>query len=470
MSSTISSQVLFRSGVFLHHSTGGTIWGPNGSSTSIPQEITAYNTANGYIGSDAVSMSEVWFPGSGLGNEWYDWHRIFDNLDPNNNIYPYLSNNNIVVIKSCFPSSSISGYGTASDTSSNPSAKTVYNYKWHLRSIIRIMEQHPENFFTIWTNAPLVQEATNSSEALLAHQFTTWAKDTLAAGLDATYGAFPPNVYVFDFFHKLANSNHYMNPIYQIQSGDSHPNAVATELVAPQFVQEVFDTAIAYESGITLNCKVQLEGPYISSNLMTTILNTNNLIPLNSNEAYSTIVYNYTASVVGSIPNSNIVDWVLVELRTGTDSVTKVATRAAFLKNDGIIVDVDGSSPVTFTGLSDGNYYVVVRHRNHLAIMSASAIPLNGSFIFYDFSSAQMQAFGTNAMKDLGGGFFGMYAGDGNSDGLVTNTDFNVFNPKFTSAVSGYEYSDWNLDGLVTSTDFNFFNMNFITAKQSFVP
>ncbi len=53
---------------------------------------------------------------------------------------------------------------------------------------------------------------------------------------------------------------------------------------------------------------------------MTTILNTYNLIPLTSDSAYSTAVYNYTASVVGSIPNSDIVDWVLVELRTGTTS------------------------------------------------------------------------------------------------------------------------------------------------------
>ena len=239
----------FRSGVFLHHSTGGTIWGPNGSNTSIPQEMTAYNTANGYIDSNAVSMSEVYFPGSGIGNEWFEWHWIFDGLDPNNDIYPYLANNKIVVIKSCFPSSNITGYGSPDDTSGAGVAyKTIYNYKWHWRSILRIMEQHPENFFVIWTNAPLVQEATNSSEALLAHQFTTWAKDTLAAGLDATYGAFPPNVYVFDFFHKLTTANHYMNPMYQIQSGDSHPNAAATELVAPQFVNEIFNAAINYET------------------------------------------------------------------------------------------------------------------------------------------------------------------------------------------------------------------------------
>ena len=127
-----------------------------------------------------------------------------------------------------------------------------------------------------------------------------------------------------------------------------------------------------FRSTISANLKVYLEGPYSGGGAMTTTLNTNNLIPLNSNSAYSTSTYGYTASVVTSIPNSDIVDWVLVELRTGTASGTKVATRAAFLKSDGTIVDVDGKSPVHFPALFDANYYVVVRHRNHLAIMSAN--------------------------------------------------------------------------------------------------
>ena len=154
----------FRSGVFLHHSTGGTIWGPNGSNTSIPQEMTAYNTANGYIDSNAVSISEVYFPGSGIGNEWFEWHWIFDGLDPNNDIYPYLANNKIVVIKSCFPSSNITGYGSPDDTSGAGVVRKPYIITNGLVKYFRIMEQHPENFFVIWTNAPLVQEATNSSE------------------------------------------------------------------------------------------------------------------------------------------------------------------------------------------------------------------------------------------------------------------------------------------------------------------
>jgi len=246
VSSTIFSQTQFRSGRFFHHSTGNRIWGPNGSSTSIPNEMTLYNTQKGYTGNNSVSMNETWFPSD--DNEWYTWHRIFDNSDPNDNIYPYLQNNKIVVIKSCYPSSEMVGAGSPADTLNNPSIKTIYNYKWHWRSIIRKMEQHPDNFFVIWTNAPLVPNATNSQEASLADQFCTWAKDTLAAGNDPIFGEFPLNVYVFDFFHKLADANGMLQLQYATSTTDSHPNGLATELVSPQFVQEIFNAAIAYES------------------------------------------------------------------------------------------------------------------------------------------------------------------------------------------------------------------------------
>ncbi|MCX6303738.1 MAG: hypothetical protein NT040_02105 [Bacteroidetes bacterium] len=235
----------FRSGIFLHHSTGSNIWGPNGSPTSVPQEMAAYNTAHGFTGAQAVAMNEEWWsPGD---NEWVTQHEFFEDPDPVSGIGYYLPGNKIIVIKSCFPSSAMTGYGHASDTLS-PWLKTLYNYKWHWRHIIRAMSSHPDNFFVIWTNAPLEPYSTNTSEALLSNQFCTWAKDTLATGLDAGYGAFPPNVYVFDFFHKLTGANGMMLGIYAASPYDSHPNAAATQLVAPQFVQEIFNASIAYET------------------------------------------------------------------------------------------------------------------------------------------------------------------------------------------------------------------------------
>lgn len=234
----------FRSGIFLHHSTGGCIWGPNGSNTSIPQEMNSYNLAHGYSGNQAVTMNEEWWaPGD---NEWATQHAFFEDPSPVTGIGYYLPGNKIIVIKTCFPASAMVGAGQPADTL-NPYLKTVYNYKWHWRHILRVMEQYPGNFFAIWTNAPLEPASTDITEAALSKWFCTWAKDTLASGLDTEFGFFPPNVYVFDFFSKLTGPNGMMLSQYAAGPGDSHPNAAATALVAPQFVEEIFNTSIGYE-------------------------------------------------------------------------------------------------------------------------------------------------------------------------------------------------------------------------------
>ena len=241
------AQNLFRSGIFLHHSTGGCIWGPNGSSTSVPQEMDAYNTFHGYGGSQAVTMNEEWWaPGD---NEWVTQHNFFEDPDPVTGIGYYLPDNKIIVIKSCFPSSSMTGIGESSDTLT-PDVKSIYNYKWHWRHILKVIKTFPQNFFVIWTNAPLEPNSTNAQEAAFSREFCLWAKDTLAENLDPVFGTFPANAYVFDFFSKLTGPDGMMLSQYASGPGDSHPNASATELVAPQFVQEIFDAAIAYEAMI----------------------------------------------------------------------------------------------------------------------------------------------------------------------------------------------------------------------------
>ncbi len=238
------AQTLFRSGMFFHHSTGECIWGPNGSSTSVPQEITRYNTQHSYSGQNAVTLNETWFP-LNYDNDWYLWHTIFETNFPEN-ITNYFSGNKIIIIKSCFPSSAIEEWGQPLDTTT-PDYKTVYNYKWHWRHILTVMKNNPQNFFVIWTNAPLTQAETNPASAMLSKMFCKWAKDTLAQGLDPVFGTFPANVYVFDFFSKLTDANGYLQLIYASSPNDPHPNGAATALVAPLFVNEVFDHSVAYE-------------------------------------------------------------------------------------------------------------------------------------------------------------------------------------------------------------------------------
>ena len=198
------------------------------------------------------------------------------------------------------------------------------------------------------------------------------------------------------------------------------------------------------------NIKVFLQGPY-GSGSMSTALNSAGYVPLT--QPYSGAPWNYSGSEsVTSVPSS-VVDWVLLELRTGTAASTNVAARAAFLKSDGSVVDLDGASPVSF-GIAGGSYYIVVKHRNHLAIMSASAADFTSGSASYNFTTAQSQAYGTNAMKDLGGGAFGMYAGDTNGNGQVQNDDKNDY-WRIQVGTAGYKSADFNLNGQVQNDDKN---------------
>jgi len=198
---------------------------------------------------------------------------------------------------------------------------------------------------------------------------------------------------------------------------------------------------------IPANAKIFFQGPY-SSGSMTTTLNSSGLIPLT--QPYNTTPWSYAGTeTVASIP-AGVVDYVLVELRTGTAAGTKVASRAGFVKSNGAIVDVDGTDQLRFN-VSEGSYYMIVRHRNHLAIMSAAAVALSAASALYDFTTAQTQAYGTNPMIALSGGGFGMIAGDGNADGIVDATDrSSAWNDRLQT---GLKSCDVNLDGIVDATD-----------------
>jgi len=191
------------------------------------------------------------------------------------------------------------------------------------------------------------------------------------------------------------------------------------------------------------NIRVFLQGPY-SAGSMSIALNTSGYIPIS--QPYSAAPWSYTGTeAVVTIP-AGVVDWVLLELRTGTGSTTTVGRRAAFLKSDGSIVDLDGVSNVKFPGVAPGDYYTVVRHRNHLAIMTANPVTLSFNPILYDFSTAQTQAYGSSAMKDLGSGIFGMIAGDIDGDGNVDYASdlLNHWLPFF--GFNGYYSEDINLN------------------------
>lgn len=118
-----------------------------------------------------------------------------------------------------------------------------------------------------------------------------------------------------------------------------------------------------------INLVVALEGPYNSTDM------TSNLILPNA-QPFNSLPWLYSGKEYSDDIPIEVIDWVLVSLRSNTDKDSEVACRAGFLLGDGSIVDLDGTSPLAFA-VDQGSYYVVVEHRNHLPIMSSIVIPLS---------------------------------------------------------------------------------------------
>lgn len=202
---------------------------------------------------------------------------------------------------------------------------------------------------------------------------------------------------------------------------------------------------------------VFLEGPF-TVNQMTASLNLGDHLPLA--QPYNTAPWNYAGSEsVAVIPNTSVVDWVLVEFRdtpggaaTAT-SATAVETRAAFILTNGSIVDVDGFSPILLnTNISD-NLFAVIRHRNHIPVMSATAVPRTGNLYHFNFTDSETKVHGgALGYSELIPGIWGLASGDGMCDGLVDMTDKTaVWNPE--AGHSGYHSGDFDLNGQITNLD-----------------
>lgn len=128
----------------------------------------------------------------------------------------------------------------------------------------------------------------------------------------------------------------------------------------------------SYSAPLTeINIKVFLEGSYIGSDEMHSDITLTNNIP--NTQPYNELPWNYNGSEEINILPDNIVDWVLIEMRDNISAPLRKYYQAALLRNDGIVVNPQGES-IKFLGLSSGNYYLTVYHRNHLSIISEQTV------------------------------------------------------------------------------------------------
>jgi hypothetical protein len=204
-----------------------------------------------------------------------------------------------------------------------------------------------------------------------------------------------------------------------------------------------------------LEIRAFLEGPFNGS-LMNSDLGS--VLPLN--QPYNVSPWNYNGSETVIFIPPNVVDWVLIEIRDASSaatatSATEVSRQAAFILNDGSIVDLDGSSNLQFEAAISQNMFVVVWQRNHLGIMSNDPLIPSGNLYTYDFTTGLNQVFGgIDGHKEISIGIWGMIGGDGNHDGVVNSADMSPM-WETSSGKHGYINSDHNLDGEINNQDKN---------------
>ena len=189
--------------------------------------------------------------------------------------------------------------------------------------------------------------------------------------------------------------------------------------------------------------RVWLQGPYnTNTHVMTRALNAAGRIPRTS-------PYADDPRRVLMIP-ANATDWVLLQLRKSTNS-TPLVSKSVFLGERGDLL-TDGGKTNLMLEASAGSYYLAIKHRNHLAVMSANPVPFTNQFVSYDFTpDADRYYGGANGTVELESNVWGMIAGDADGDGEILEVDALIYDTQ-TNTI-GYRRADFNLDGVISNED-----------------
>ncbi|MBL7786897.1 MAG: M4 family metallopeptidase [Chitinophagales bacterium] len=209
-------------------------------------------------------------------------------------------------------------------------------------------------------------------------------------------------------------------------------------------------------SPVKVRAKALLEGALNPTTaLMTTTLNNQNLLPLSQPFNQSPWQYAGVQAVSSqlAIPNE-VTDWVLLEVRDAS-GMAIIEQKAAWILKNGAIVDIyqPQSESIRFHFLDNNQYYrLVVRHRNHLAVISDLVQVQNNEFA-YDFTQ------NSSAQQTWINGKWALAAGDMNADGVISVADYNYYLLQ-AGIINQYNAADCNLDKTVSVLDRNAYQPN----------
>lgn len=224
---------------------------------------------------------------------------------------------------------------------------------------------------------------------------------------------------------------------------------------------------VTVTTGIKLKMRAFLQGAYVTSSAqMRDDLRFGSLLP--ATQPYGVLGYTgketTTASILATTGTTAPVDWVLVELRDASSPTTVIARQAALLQRNGdIAASATNQTELIFTEVPAGNYYVVLRHRNHLAVMTRTPVSLNSNAVTVDFTAMETPLQGPSPTAIQNNTRL-LWVGDVNADDKLIfdgpNNDKNsILVPILSAAgnpnsltnyqLNAYSAADLNMDGKV---------------------
>jgi len=159
----------------------------------------------------------------------------------------------------------------------------------------------------------------------------------------------------------------------------------------------------------------------------------------------------------------NIADLINVELHASGSYGTPVYTV------EGVELLQDGTASFDIPADYSSDYYITIKHRNHLETVSANTVSFANLEVSYNFTTAATQAYGSN-MKELESGVYGIWAGDVNQDGFININDSGPTINAVRSGDKGYVATDINGDGYVNINDSGPVINNVRAGKQKETP
>ena len=231
--------------IFIHHSVGEN-WLTDG-----------YGNLGRTLGENNYFVSDTnygWGP-DGIGDRtdipnWTEWfasdqtstymNALFNESGQNADYTRTLADpggeNQIIMFKSCFPNSDLTG--SPNDPPGDYEDLSVSGAKYVYNTILPYFASRPDKLFIVITAPPL----SDPTHAANARAFNNWLKDEWLAGYTGT------NVAVFDFYDVLTGGS---GDTLAYPSDDDHPNPEGSRLATAAFIPALNDAYNRWQAGDT---------------------------------------------------------------------------------------------------------------------------------------------------------------------------------------------------------------------------